>query len=74
MCVAENFRIVEEEDIHLGHCFTRTADARLASSRCKAVRASHPTLCRNPDGALRLQLRIVDTTPFARLANQGTDD
>ena len=36
----EDFRIVEEEDIHLGHSFTGTADARLASSRCKAIRST----------------------------------
>lgn len=60
---AGNSRIVEEEDIHLGHSFTGTADARLASSRYNAVRADHPTSCRSPDGAVRLRLRTVDTTP-----------
>ncbi|KAH7394726.1 hypothetical protein BKA66DRAFT_283931 [Pyrenochaeta sp. MPI-SDFR-AT-0127] len=61
----KNFRIVEEEDIHLGHSFTRTEDSRLASSRCKAVRADHRTSCRSPDGAVRLRLRPVNTTSGA---------
>jgi len=57
----KNSWIVDEKDIHLGHSFT--ADARLASSRCRAVRADHPTSCRSPDGAVRLRLRTDNTAP-----------
>jgi hypothetical protein len=35
-------------DIHLGHSFNQTVVARLASSRCKAVRADHRTSVPEP--------------------------